>query len=58
MSYQECIECGDDFSGDDDDELCDDCCVASIGECEEETGHAETEMIDGDKVCKNCGVIV
>jgi hypothetical protein len=58
MSFQICLECGTDFSGDDEDELCDECAVAEIDECEEETGHAETEIIDGDTVCKNCGVVV
>lgn len=58
MSFQICTTCGNDFSGDDDDLECDECCIDTIQECEDETGHKQTEVVDGDTVCSHCGVIV
>ncbi len=58
MSFQQCADCGDSFSGDDDDEKCDDCAIMEIEACAERTGHEKTETVDGQDVCRECGLIV
>lgn len=60
MPFCLCKHCGTDFCGEDEDyDVCDDCCMAEIDKCEEETGHKKTEpCAGGGRVCKRCGVLV
>lgn len=58
MSYQQCGTCHEGFSGDDEDEDCDECTVGKIEVCEEKTGHKNTRQEGKDKICNGCHIII
>ena len=58
MSFQICGTCGEDFSGEDDYDDCDECAAEKICECEAKTGHKKTRKSGKYVVCAMCGVLV